>query len=186
MSWEGLTAIASLITALVIAVTAIIAVVQIRHLRTANQLAAALKLYDEVDDSDFRKVRTFVQTELAERMKDPAFLEDLTSGRFDRDVHLEIRLGNYWEKFGLLLRTGLLDRRLFLDWGAQACLRDWRTMRDVTKAVRVGSPEVWRDFEFLARVSSTHLDYLLTHPMRQPKWLKGLEELDIRSEGTAR
>jgi hypothetical protein len=180
MSWEALTAVASLITAAVIAVTAIIALVQIRHLRTANQLNAALKLYDEVDDADFRKVRTFVQTELGERMKSAAFRDELLNNAFDRDIHLEVRLGNYWEKYGLLIRTRLLEKNLFLDWGAQACLRDWRVMREVTKLLRVKSPEVWRDFEFLARLASVHLDQLLAHPMRQPKWQEGLEELDIR------
>ena len=186
MSWEALTAIASLITAIVIAATAITAVVQIRHLRTANQLSAALKLYDEVDDADFRKVRTFVQTELEERMNDPVFRDELVSSNFDRDVHLEVRLGNYWEKYGLLIRTGLLEKNLFLDWGAQACLRDWRAMRGVTKALRVQSPEVWRDFEYLARLASVHLDRLLAHPMRQPKWQEGLEEMDIRNAPTGR
>jgi hypothetical protein len=180
MSWEALTAIASLITAAVIAATAIIAVVQIRHLRTANQLSAALSLYAEMDSADFRRARTFVQTELAERMQDPVFREQLSSGKFDRDTHLEIRVGNYWEKFGLLLRTGLLDRTLFLDWGSPSCLNDWRTLRDVTRTIRIQTPEVWRDFEYLARVSAVHLDSIQRHPMQQPKWREGLEELDIR------
>ena len=49
MTWEALTAIASLITTLVIAVTAIVAIVQIRHLRAASQLAAAMALMSELE-----------------------------------------------------------------------------------------------------------------------------------------
>lgn len=186
MSWEAVTAIASLITAIVIAATAIIAVVQIRHLRTANQLSAALSLYSEMDDPDLRKARTFVQTELEERMQDPVFREQIANGKFDRNVHLEIRLGNYWEKFGLLLRTKLLDKTLFFDWGAPACLNDWRSLRDVTRAIRVRSPEVWRDFEYLARLSAEHVDFVLAHPLHQPKWREGLEELDVRKAAAGR
>jgi len=186
MSWEALTAIASLITAIVIAATAIIAVVQIRHLRTANQLSAALSLYQEVDQVELRKARTFVATELEESVRDPAFREELVSGKFDRDLHPEIRLGNYWEKFGLLMRTGLIDRKLFLDWGSASCLDCWKELRPVTKLIRVQTPEVWRDFEYLARLSATHLDSIQQHPLPQPKWREGLEELDIREAPTGR
>jgi hypothetical protein len=180
VSWEALTAIASLITAVVIAATAVIAIVQINHLRTANQLSAALSLYREADDAEFRKVRTFVQTKLEERMKDPAYVDELRTGKLDRDVHLEIRLGNYWVSLGLLLRTGLLDRKLFLDWGAPACLSDWKAMRDVTRALRSTRPMIWRDFEYLARLSAMHIDYMDRHPIPQPKWREGLEELDVQ------
>jgi hypothetical protein len=180
MSWEAITAIASLVTAAVIAATAIIAVVQIRHLRTANQLSAALSLYREVDEPGIQAARTFVSTELEERMKDPVFVDALLTGKLDRGVHLEIRLGNYWEKFGLLLRTGMLDRKLFLDWGAPSCLGDWTLLRDVTRTIRKRTPEVWRDFEYIARLSALHIDSILAHPMQQPEWREGLEDLDIR------
>lgn len=181
-SWEAISAIASLITAAVIAVTAVIAVVQIRHLRTANQLSAALSLYREVDEPGIQQARTFVATELEERMKDPTLQDALLSGKIDRAVHLEIRLGNYWERFGLLLRTGLLDKTLFLDWGAPSCLNDWSLLRDVTRTIRKRTPEVWRDFEYIARLSATHIDSIMRHPMHQPKWREGLEELDVRRE----
>jgi len=180
MTWEALSALASLVTAAVITATAIIAVVQLRHLRTANQLSAALSLYTELDDAALRKARSFVHLELEERMKDASFREQLIRAKFDREVHLEIKLGNYWENFGLLLRTGLLDKTLFLDWGAAGCLYDWRMLRDVTRAIRGARPEVWRDFEYLARLSATHLDSMERHPLRQPKWREGLEELDVR------
>ncbi|MBV8082972.1 MAG: hypothetical protein JO347_05540 [Candidatus Eremiobacteraeota bacterium] len=184
MSWEALTAIASLITAAVIAVTAIVAIVQIRHLRTANQLAAALTLYEEFDNADFRVARTFVDTELEERMKDPVFRDELLSGKFDRNVHLEIRVGNYWEKFGLLMRTGLLDQTLFLDWGTGGCIRDWRAMREVTRLIRVRVPPVWRDFEYCARLSAAHLAKIGRHPLQLPKWSEGYEDLEIREPAT--
>jgi len=185
-SWEAISAVASLITAAVIAATAITAIVQIRHLRTANQLSAALSLYSEMDEPDLRKARTFVQTGLEERMQDPVFREELLSGKFDRDVHLEIKLGNYWEKFGLLMRTGLLDKKLFLDWGTGACLRAWQSLREVTRALRVGTPETWRDFEYLARLSARHLNAARRHPLRQPKWQEGFEEFEIREAAAER
>ncbi|HET9342339.1 MAG TPA: hypothetical protein VFO25_05460 [Candidatus Eremiobacteraceae bacterium] len=173
MTWEALTAIASLVTTLVIAVTAIVAIVQIRHLRAANQLAAAMALMGELET--LVDVRTFVATTLELKLKDPAFRESLSTNRFDRHEHLEIILGNYWEKFGILLRQGLLDRQLFLDWGAQGCLRDWRQLREVTALIRGPSPQVWRDFEYLAHMAAIHLDDLYRHPLKHPEWRESLD-----------
>lgn len=183
MSWEALSAIASLVTALVITVTAIVAVVQIRHLRAANQLAAAMTLMKEVSDLD--EVRTFVAKELEGKMRDPAFRGALASGAFDRHEHIEIQLGNYWEKFGILLRQGLLDKQLFLDWGAQPCLREWRLLREVTREIRCTAPQVWRDFEYLAHMSSVHLKHLYAHPLRYPDWDEGVEASGSSSEPRA-
>lgn len=168
MTWEALTALASLVTTLIIAVTAIVAIVQIRHLRAANQLAAAMALMGELET--LVDVRTFVAKELEDRLKDPAFRASLADNKFDRHEHLEIILGNYWEKFGILLRQGLLDKQLFLDWGAQGCLRDWRQLREVTSLIRGPSPQVWRDFEYLAHMAAIHLDDLYEHPLKHPDW----------------
>ena len=179
MSWEGLTALASLVTTLIIAVTAIVAIVQIRHLRAANQLAAAMALMSELET--LVDARTFVANALEERLKDPAFRAALTSSKFDRREHLELTVGNYWEKFGILLRKGLLDKRLFLDWGAQGCLRDWKQLREVTALIRGPSPQVWRDFEYLAHMAAIHLDDLYKHPLKHPQWR---ESLDAEAETT--
>ena len=179
MSWEAVTAIATLITAIVIAATAITAIVQIRHLRTANQLSAALSLYREFDSAEYRKARSFVQIELEQRMQDPVFREQLASDKFDRDVHLEMKVGDYWQNFGLLLRTGLLDRTLSLDFATPICLRDWRLLLGVTRILRVRRPDVWGDFEYLARLSSEYVRSSDRHPLRQPKWGEGFEDLDL-------
>lgn len=179
MSWEAISAVSSAVTAVIITVTALVAVVQIRHLRSSNRLAAALELFHEMDE--LGHVRTYVATELPGRMKDPAYRAELAMGQINRDVHLEVRLGNYWEKYGLLLRNGLLDRQLFVDWGAVSCLRDWKALREVTRAIRGEHGELWRDFEYLAHLSAMHLDADKKKPFRQPKWREGLEELDVRA-----
>jgi hypothetical protein len=173
MTWEAVTAVASLITTLVIAVTAIVAMVQIRHLRAANQLAAAMALMSELET--LVDARTFVANTLELKLKDPAFRASLASNKFSRREHLEIMLGNYWEKFGILLRQGLLDKQLFLDWGAQGCLRDWRQLREVTALIRGPSPQVWRDFEYLAHMAAIHLDDLYQHPLKHPQWRDSLD-----------
>ena len=79
----------SAITAAVITVTAIVAVVQIRHLRSSNRLAAALQLFHEMDE--LGHVRSYVAKELPKRMQDPAYRTELATGQIDRDVHLEVR-----------------------------------------------------------------------------------------------
>lgn len=173
MTWEALTATATLVTTLIIAVTAVVAIIQIRHLRAANQLTAAMALMTELEN--LADARTFVANELDEKLKDPGFRAALGSSRFDRREHLEIIVGNYWEKFGVLLRKGLLDKQLFLDWGAQGCLRDWKQLRVVTALIRGPSPQVWRDFEYLAHLAAIHLDDLYQHPLKHPQWRESLD-----------
>jgi hypothetical protein len=50
MTWEAVTALATLVSAVVVAVAATAAVLQIRHLRAGNQLEAILRIYDTMLD----------------------------------------------------------------------------------------------------------------------------------------
>jgi len=168
MTWEQIGALASVLTTLIIGVTAGAALIQLRHMRTANQITASTTLLAEAETPEMRKAFSFCAIELGERMKDPAFIEALKTGKIDRDVHLEIMVGNYWEKVGVLLRKGLLDRDICLDWSSPNCAHNWRQLEEVAKPLRGRSAPIWRDFEYIANLSEARAQEMEKHPLRLP------------------
>jgi len=168
MTWEEAGALASLVTTLIIAVTAVAALIQLRHMRTANQIIASTTLLAESETAEMRTALSFCEIDLEERMKDPAFREQLTSGRLDRNVHLELMVGNYWEKVGLLLRKRLLDRDVCLDWSSPSCARQWRRLEGVAQLLRASGSPIWRDFEYIANLSEVRAREMERNPLQLP------------------
>lgn len=150
MSWEALSAIGSLGSAVIIAATAIAAIVQIRHLRAATQLEGFLSLMTEVFDPELVAAGTFIERDLSAKLADERYRQELAGGTYDFVGHPEIRIGRFWEKVGALARRGLIDKPLFLDYNASICPRHWRQLDEVVKLVRQTNPLRWEQFEYLA------------------------------------
>ena len=73
MSVELVNTIATLGTFVVIAATAIAAIVQLRHMRGSNQITALNKLRETMETPDFQAASHFVASELPAKLRDPAF-----------------------------------------------------------------------------------------------------------------
>jgi uncharacterized membrane protein (DUF2068 family) len=69
MSLELVNSLATFGTFLVIAGTAIAAIVQLRHARSSNQIAALNELRELQDKPEFRAAQTFVHTELSSALE---------------------------------------------------------------------------------------------------------------------
>jgi hypothetical protein len=68
MSLELVNTLATFGTFLVIAATAIAAVVQLRHARSSNHIAALNELRETMESPDFVVARHFVETELSGKL----------------------------------------------------------------------------------------------------------------------
>lgn len=77
MSLELVNTLAGLATFLLIAATGIAALVQLRHMRSSNQITALNELIGVQHSAEYKAARHFVHAELSERMKDPQFRHDL-------------------------------------------------------------------------------------------------------------
>ena len=66
MSLELVSAIASVVTAIVISATAVAAIIQLRHMRMSNQITALLAVQAEVDAKDFRDAEVLMRKEFPE------------------------------------------------------------------------------------------------------------------------
>ena len=158
MSWEALTAVVSVASVVVLAAAAIAAVIQIRHLRAGNQLEGFLEVSRELESPELLRARAFVELELVDRLKDDVYRQELISGRFDLMRHPEIRIANFWEKMGALIRHGVLDAPLFFDFFAHRCAVRWEQLRPVVELMRQRDAFMWADFEHIADRCRRYLD----------------------------
>ena len=154
-------------TFVVIAATAIAALVQLRHARGSNQIAALNELQDASQTRQYEEAQHSVSTELAGKLKDPEFRYQLVN-RAARTVENRAFMGkinlvgNFYEHLGLLVKTGLIDRELALDFWSGTTPLAWEALAPyLAIARRSAGDATWENFEFLAVLSQ---DWRAAHP----------------------
>lgn len=156
MSLELWNTLATFGTFMVIAATAIAALVQLRHARAGNQIAALNEIRHRAESDELRSAQHFVFTQLDEKLKDPAFRYQIRhrEARTNENQPLIgkiITVSNFWESIGTLVRAGLLDRELVFEVWAGHVVDDWEKLAPVTALWRrtIGHVLV-ENFEYLA------------------------------------
>jgi hypothetical protein len=160
ISWEGLTAISSAASAIVIAATVIVGYRQIRlaadqveHLRRSTQLDGTMKAFAELNTPEFRAARLFVENTLAERMLDEQFCAELLLPfhALDEEVHKELIVAQTFEKIGTYARHGLLDTTLIADYCGPLIREMWQKLDTLGYFAyrRRDRPYSLENFEFL-------------------------------------
>ena len=114
MTLEAASAISQVGTFVVIAATAVTAIVQLRHLRSGNQLMWMRGLAQDYEGAEFRDAFHFVRSQLTDRLKEAPFRNELRFGLIDRAKHPEVVVLNLFENWGRYYRGGAVDRILFL------------------------------------------------------------------------
>ncbi len=153
---------ATITTLIVIIVTAIAAYVQLRHMRTANQLEALLTVLSRVEHADFGSMVDGARKELAQKLPDPAFRRRLEEGDVERANNPWLTLGNSYEWVGSLVRTGLVEEDPYMDIYADRVVDAWEIMRDAIAIIRRrAGPSVLENFEYLYVRAKA---YVASHP----------------------
>ena len=160
MSLELVNTLASVATTVIIAATAIAALVQLRHLRAQNQINAQLALRQVLLDRDFLQAVGRARQEVPALMREPAFrkyVADYHLGLADDDERFDplyediLVVGRNLENIGNMIRNGLTDGRIFLEQYAALVIIAWDATEPLLRirraAVRADSP--WEDFEYL-------------------------------------
>jgi hypothetical protein len=151
MSWEVISALTTLGTFVVITATAIAAVVQLRHMQSANHINAALGLMDRWATPEYRALINYVALELDGKLKEPAYRASLMRVPADRIVHPELAILDVWEQIGSLVKLGTLPEATFLETGSSQCIMTWEKLVPVVAIVRRRrGPQVYDNFEYLA------------------------------------
>jgi hypothetical protein len=183
MSLELVNTLATFGTFLVIAATAIAAIVQLRHARSSNQIAAMNELRETFEKADFIDAERFVNTELSTRVQDPGFRYQFAerSARTEETRPLFskiVSVANFYEAMGILVKTGLVDRVLVLEMWADVISGSWARLAPIAAIGRrsVGDA-LWENFEYLGVLSQ---DWRTAHP--QGTYPDGVRRIGLKDE----
>jgi hypothetical protein len=185
MSLELFNALASFGTFLVIAATAIAALVQLRHARSANLIEGISEVNRTFASTDYQAAQTFVLTQLSQTWQDPEFryqhANRAARSAENRTLVSKINLvGNTYESLGLMVKRQLVDREMVLDVYSANAVLAWDALAPVTASSRhaIGSA-LWEHFEYLVVLSK---DWAARHPNgTYPRGVRRIElEYDLR------
>src|SRR5215469_11400003 len=167
MSLELLNALSSLGTLLVVAAATVAAIVQLRHLRNSNHIVAINELRESTEDPEFLKAAHFVAAGLSAKLQDREFRRQIgdRSSRTEENrplIDQTIRIGNFYEIFGSLVRSGFVDRDLALEIWFNIIIQNWAMLEPVVALLRRSSSEgTWENFEYITALAQ---DYSKAHP----------------------
>lgn len=191
MSLEALAAIAQIATFIVIGATAVAALIQLRHLRSANDMQAASMFIQEFEGSELRDAFSFVRTQLKHKLEDPVFRAEIRSPAQDRARHPEIAVLNFFDLWGGHYRSGAINRRWFMRHNAGLILGFWQLLEPVV-ALSIAPDGSNTSFEAFEYVVVQAQDWVATHPSGDyPKGVRRLpihdkwRNVDIPDEGEA-
>jgi len=146
---EILNTAAAIGTFLVIAATAIAAVIQLRHMRANNQLEGLLSVLARVEDSNFNRWTTEAQRQLPELLANPEYRQNVVDGTYDRDVAW-LNLGNSYDWVGSLVKNKLIPEDAFLDVYSYRVQHAWTIIEPMAAFVRgFQGNATWENFEYL-------------------------------------
>jgi hypothetical protein len=159
VSWEALTAVASLLSSVAVLAAVLIAVRQVRvgaaqvdALRRATQLDGTMKVFAMLTTPEQREGRRFVVEDLADRCRDDAaYREELFNMRGDISAHREFAVGGLLEMLGIYVKHGLLDPEIVFDYWIPDNRRAWTIFVSlgIVAAHRSVEPLMWENFEYL-------------------------------------
>ena len=149
-SLELWSTMASVGTFAVITATAITALVQLRHIQRANQLAGLQSAFGMLLDPAVRELVNYVRHDLTDRMKDGTFRAGLLRIPADRRDHPELYLCDMYNHIGSFVRSDLIDERIYLQTEWYNVNLYWGLLRDVVAQVRQNRPHLFENFEWLA------------------------------------
>jgi hypothetical protein len=161
MTWEAITALATLGTGLAIIATVLLGIRQLQltrsqlaHLRRATQLEGVMKIFDDLNSQEFWDSLHFIATELPKRMTEPQFRDEVALvGMADTNVHRELPLMRTFERIGTYVKHGLIDGPVIYDFALPPIERSWELLSDVVRIHRTANddPAFWENFEMLYR-----------------------------------
>lgn len=160
MPAEWVTAIATVFTALVIGASALAALMQIRHMRTGNQISAYNECRETMESADFREALAFIRNEIPALLSDTENVAAIVDSAL-REQYAGIRLvANLFESMGLFVKTGMMDERIACELWSGIVLTTWENLRPLTAELRKRhGPGIWINFEYMAVLSDDFIEH---------------------------
>jgi len=170
MSPEFWTAFASMGTLIVIAATAVAAIIQLHHLRGSNQIIALNEFRESFESSELAHARDAV-FELDEKLKDPAFRRSLEDARPPESLGPVHYVGRLMELLGSYVKHGIVSKDIVLDLWAIVITTFWtRIAPTIVVMRRTTGPALYENFEMLACLAQRWLaKNAATYPKNLPR-----------------
>lgn len=156
--WEALTAIGSIASAVVIAVTVIVAARQVKvttdqleQTRRAAQFEATRSVLHEMTEPHFVEAWRFVAHDLAACLKDESFYRDVAEiGLAPYDVHKELYVLRAFDRVGTYVKYGLIDGEIVYSTFGPRIVICWDHLTEVVAIHRqVTNARFWQNAQFL-------------------------------------
>jgi hypothetical protein len=177
MSPEWVTAIATLGTFVVIAASAVAALLQLRHMRGSNQIVALTECRETLESDAFQEARAFVALELPQLLKNPDVREKLSLPVFPKELRPAGNVANFFESMGAFVRFNIIDRNIACDLWCGVVVSSWEALIPVTRIRRGFDPGIWENFEYLAVLSKQFMERFPTsYPPGMPRMSLGAED----------
>jgi len=179
MSLAAWSTVASFATLVVIASTAIAALLQLRHMRSSNQIAAVTEMRETLESERFRLARRFVVEQVPKLLADPAERNKLRGEVFPSELDAVRDLANFFETLGVFVKLGIVDGVLVTDLYDGVVFGYWKQLEPVIMIRReVSNRGLWANFEYLAVICEKSLSK--THGDHYPRGI-GRMTIDKRS-----
>lgn len=151
MNWEEVSAISTFVTMIIIAMSAIAAVIQLRHMRAGNAIAGFLGFMDSWASPEARARQHFVfGGEFDRKFTDPAYRAELTRMQPNRLAHPELEYLDFWESLGGFVKMGYFPEDLVMETGGGVGVAAWEKLAPVIALIRTTrGPTAYDNFEYL-------------------------------------
>ena len=151
ISWEALTATGTLLTAAIIAASALLGMQQLRELRRAALFDGTKRVIDELTTAQMLSARRFVMVELQRRLEDREYRAELAAFSVDAAKHPEILVLHHLEQLGSFMRYKLLFGEAILESQYLLIVDGWERLRPVVEITRraTDNPYQWQQAEWL-------------------------------------
>jgi hypothetical protein len=152
MSAEWVTAIATAGTFVVIAASAAGAFIQLRHLRSGNQIVVLNELRRKIESPDFKKAVAFVRYELPQRMKDDSAFRSALLANTAPELEVIVDVAHFFDfEAAQLVKHRMVDAKLACDWLYHPVVPCWDALAPLIASRRaMRGDRMWEDFEYLA------------------------------------
>ena len=185
MSLEALNTFGTLATVVIVSATAIAALIQLRHLRAANQINAMLAVGEALDAKAVRDASDLVRANLSSAINDLDYRKLVVArvrGTMPPDVKAEYAdlaaaarfVCNSYEELGNLIKRGFVDPEYVFDRYCVVVLRSWKELELQIGLVRevLNDSSVWENFEYLAVQCE---DWQRRHPSSYPRGVRRMQ-----------
>ncbi len=151
MNAEAIGSFAAVLSTLIIAVSVLVAVVNLLHVRASNELDGILALERDFRDEEMQAALRFIQNDLQERLQDAEYRADLARrGFIDTRRHPELIVCNWCNTMGTLVKHGVVSEVMFMDLFARLIAFCWERLEPVIAIMRRTRGEIqYHDFEYL-------------------------------------